>query len=45
MMNNDGTGEWIDVKIPFSELIPVMRTMTIPVGQRQPFKGTHYSYY
>jgi hypothetical protein len=33
------SGEWMDVKIPFSELVPVMRTMSIPPSQRVPFAG------
>jgi hypothetical protein len=32
-------GEWMDVLIPFKDLIPVVRTQTIPVSQRRAFQG------
>lgn len=31
-------GEWADLKVPFSSLIPVARTRSIPPEQREPFK-------
>ena len=33
-------GEWMDIQLPFTDLIPVVRTTTIPISQRRRFASS-----